>query len=140
MDLKDSLRRDRIQGKEKEPFPRSLFAHVGGLVRHHRLGEQFCEMINQMTATKIEDLVRSNQDTHKNLYEPPLFFLATPEEYRAIKEILAEADNPYLAWAASPEEIVLSGPLFTRCPELAPEALATRHFAALFFRSFEGGG
>jgi len=136
MDLKDSLRRDRIQGKEKAPFPRPLFAHVGGLVRQHRLGDNFCKDIKQMTATKIEGLVRSNRDTPKALYEPPLFFLATPGEYGVIKEILAEADNPYLAWAACPEEILLSGPLFARYPELASETLATHHFAALFVDEF----
>ena len=132
MNLKDSLRRDRVRGKGKEPLPRTLFAHVGGLVRHYRLKEKFCQIIAQINAGGIEDLVQAHQDTPKNSYEPPLFFLATPEEYRVIKEILIEADNPYLAWAASPEEILLSRPLYIRCPDLAPEALAARHFAALF--------
>lgn len=132
MDLKESLRRDRIQGKDKEPWPRSLFVHVGGLVRRHRLGGGFGQNIRQMTATETEAWARAFLTEPKPLYEPPLFFLATPEEYRVIQEILVQAHNPYLAWAFSPEEILLSGPLFAKHPGLESEVLASRHFAALF--------
>jgi hypothetical protein len=132
MNLKDSLRQDRARGKVKEPFSPSLFSHLGGLVRRHRLGEDFCRLIGSMTAVGAETLARRCRTEAKPPYEAPLFFLATPEEYRVIQKILADLDNPYLAFAHSPEEILLSAILWQRRPGLDPEVLTSRHFAALW--------
>lgn len=131
MDLKDSLRRQRLRGREKEPFSPSLFSHVGGLVRRHHLGAVFCRRLGAMTAEGAEELARSRRADAKIPYEPPLFFLATPAEYQVIQEILSGLDNPYLAWAQSPEEILLSPYLWQQRPGLDSEDLAHRHFAEL---------
>ena len=131
MDLKDSLRRQRLRGREKEPFSPSLFSHVGGLVRRHNLGADFCQRLGTMTAEDAEELARSRRADVKVPYEPPLFFLAAPTEYQVIQEILSGLDNPYLAWAQSPEEILLSQTLWQRRPDLDLEDLAHRHFAVL---------
>jgi hypothetical protein len=140
MDLKDSFRQDRLRGKEREPLAPSLFSHVGGLVRHYRLEEAFCRRIGEMTAASAETLARTLQSAPKAPYQPPLFFLADLEEYQVIQEIISGLENPYLAWASSPEEILLSQTLWNRRPDLAPEALAIHHFATLLYESFEGGG
>jgi len=132
MDLKDSLRQDRARGKKKEPFSPSLFSHIGGLVRRHHLGGAFYRLIGPMTAKGIETLIRAYRAEAKPPYEAPLFFLATPEEYQLIHQVLTALDTPYLAWAQSPEEILLALPLWQRRPGLDPEALAGRHFAALW--------
>lgn len=134
MTLKETLRRERAQDKGKTPFPRSLFAHVGGLVRRHRLGADFTRTLRELTPESLQRLVRTFRGAPKPQYEPPLFFLATWEEYQEIKDILAAAPNPYLAYASSPEEILLSGPLFAQNPDLPGETLATRHFASLLSR------
>jgi hypothetical protein len=85
-----------------------------------------------MTATGAETLARRCRSEAKPPYEAPLFFLATPEEYQVIQKILAVQDNPYLGWAQSPEEILLSRPLWQRRPGLDREVLTSRHFAALW--------
>jgi hypothetical protein len=131
MDLKDSLRQDRARGKKKEPFSPSLFSHLGGLVRRHRLGEDFCRLIGPLTAAGVEALARACRSPAKPPYEAPLFFLATPEEYQVIQKIIAGLDNPYLFLAHSPEEILLSTALWHKSPGLDPEVLTSRHFAAL---------
>ena len=132
MDLKETWRRERLRGREKEPFSPSRFSHVGGLVRRHQLGEEFCRFLGAMTTVSAEKLARDCQSGTKAPYEPPLFFLATPEEYAVIQKILSSLDNPYLAWAHGPEEILLSQFLWQRRPGLEPEELANRHFAVLF--------
>jgi hypothetical protein len=132
MDLKETLRQGRARGREKAPFSPSLFSHVGGLVQRHGLGEAFLGLVHTMTAAQAEDLARRHHSEAKPLYEPPLLFLATGEEYRLIQQILMVMDNPYLAWAHSPEEILLSLPLWSRRPDWSPEALSSRHFAELF--------
>ncbi len=132
MDLKATLRHRRARGREKPPFSPSLFSRIGGLVRRYGLGEAFLGLCRALSAAQTEDLARRHGSEAKPLYEPPLFFLATPEEYRLIQEILAVLTNPYLAWAGSPEEILLSQPLWGRRPDLSRETLAGRHFAELF--------
>jgi len=131
MDLKDSLRQDRARGKVKEPFSPSLFSHLGGLVRCHHLGEDFCRVVESLTAVACETLARRRLSAAKPRYEAPLFFLATGAEYQVIQKILAALDNPFLAFAHCPEEILLSATLWRRRPGLDPEKLTSRHFAAL---------
>jgi hypothetical protein len=132
MDLKESLRRDRDRGQAKSPLAPDLFSQVGGLVRRHRLGEAFCRLMATMSQARAEALARACGSHAKPLYEASLFFLATPEEYQVIDQILSELANPYLAWARSPEEILLSRPLWRRRPGLDPETLNCRHLAALW--------
>ncbi|MFZ2089350.1 MAG: hypothetical protein WAU47_12320, partial [Desulfobaccales bacterium] len=93
--LKDFLRRSRSRSRAKEPFAPSLFSHVGGLVRRHRLGEDFSRLIESMTAAGAENLARVCRNDAKPGYEAPLFFLATDEEYQMIQKIIAGLDNPY---------------------------------------------
>ena len=131
MDLKDALRQDRARVKVKEPFSPSLFSHTGGLVRLHHLKEDFCRIVESLTAAGAETLARRCLSAAKPRYEAPLFFLATSEEYLVIQKILAGLNNPYLAFAHCPEEILLSATLWQRRPGLDPEVLVSRHFAAL---------
>jgi len=132
MDLKDFWLQKRLRGKEKEPFSPSRFSHVGGLVRRYHLGEAFCRLLKDSTEAGAEKLAWDSQSKAKVPYEPPLFFLATTEEYPVIQEILAALDNPYLRYAHSPEEMLLSQPLWRRRPDLDQKELAARHLAALF--------
>jgi hypothetical protein len=131
MDLKDALRRTRNRRKAKEPFSPALFAHVGGLVRRHRLGKDFCRLMGLMTEANAEKLSRTLRAEDKPPYEAPLFFLATSEEYEVIQKIIAGLDNPYLISAHSPEEMLLSPVLWRQRRGLDPEALTSRHYAAL---------
>jgi len=133
MNLKDAWRQKQRRGREKEYFSPSRFSHVGGLVRRYHLGEDFCQVLKNMTAERAEKLAWDDRSAAKVPYEPPLFFLATPEEFQVIQEILSGLDNPYLRWAHSPEEMLLSRALWRRRPGLEPEELATRHLAALFW-------
>lgn len=132
MDLKEAIRRDRSRGPARSPLAPTRFSQVGGLVRRHRLGEAFTRLMETMTAARAEALARACGSVAKPPHAAPLFFLATPEEYLIIQQILAAYDNPYLAWARSPEEMLLSQPLWRRRPGLDPEVLASRHLAALW--------
>jgi hypothetical protein len=131
MALKDSLRQDRARGKVKEPFSPALFSYVGGLVRGYDLGEDFCRIVETMTASGVDILARRCLSEAKPRYEAPLFFLATSAEYLVIQRILAGLDNPYLAFAHCPEEILLSKTLWQKRPGLDRELLFSRHLAAL---------
>jgi len=133
------LRRERQERKGKVPFAPSLFAHVGGLVRRHGLGRNFSRTLRQLTPEVIHTLAHALRGAPKPQYVPPLFFLATWEEYQEIHAIMAEAANPYLAFASSPEEILLSGPLYDKYPDLPQDILKSRHFAAIFMNLSRAG-
>jgi hypothetical protein len=72
----------------------------------------------------------------KDDYTPPLFCLLTNQEYRLTMAIVSRADNPYLQYANSPQELLLSVPLFSTNPSLGPEVLKRYHFGTLLFREF----
>lgn len=132
LSLKETLLRERAKEKGKDPFSPSLFAHVGGLVRRHRLGGNFTRALRELTPEGVHYLVQALRRAPKPPYLAPLFFLATWEEYQEIIHIMAAAPNPYLIFACNPEEILLSGALYDKYPELSRETLASRHFATLF--------
>ena len=140
MDLKDTWRQKRLRERAKEPLTPSLFSHVGGLVRRYKLGAEFCRRLETLTEEGAEKMAREAGSAAKVPYEPPLFFLATPEEFQVIREIISTLDNPYLSWAHSPEEILLSQALWRRRPGLEPEELARIHLAGLFKHERGGGG
>ncbi|MBM4285205.1 MAG: hypothetical protein FJ128_08140 [Deltaproteobacteria bacterium] len=131
MNLKDSLRQSRLLGRRKDPLIRTPFTHVGGLVRAYDLGAEFCRHLRQLDPAGAIILARVYRNEPKPAYNPPLFFLAKPEEWALVREILEASDSPYLAQAHSPEEILLAGHLWARHPGLDAEELSRRHFAAL---------
>ncbi|MFW6113019.1 MAG: hypothetical protein ACOC8G_01735 [Thermodesulfobacteriota bacterium] len=133
MDLKDTWRQKRLRERAKEPLTPSRFSQVGGLVRRYKLGAEFCRRLETLTEAGAEKLAREAGSMAKVPYEPPLFFLATPEEFQVIQEIISTLDNPYLSWAHSPEEMLLSPYLWRRRPDLDQEELATHHLAGLFW-------
>ena len=67
----------------------------------------------------------------KTPMESPLFSLVTKDEYALTKSIINKVDNSYLTYAHSPEEILLSGPLYHLNPSLSPEKLRRYHFETL---------
>jgi hypothetical protein len=84
-----------------------------------------------MTCAAVEILARRCRADAKPPYESPLFFLATSAEYLLIRKILTGLNNPYLAFAHCPEELLLSATLWQRRPGLDQDVLASRHFAVL---------
>jgi hypothetical protein len=67
----------------------------------------------------------------KIMLEIPPFFLVSREEYLLAMSIQAKLDNPYLAFAHSPEEILLSAALYASNPTLESRQLLRYHFETL---------
>jgi hypothetical protein len=64
--------------------------------------------------------------------ENSLFSLVTKEEYSLTVSIIDKIQNPYLKFASSPEEIILSSPLYHINPSLDSEKLMRYHFMTLY--------
>ncbi len=118
MELLDRLRKERFGQKRKRPLPPSCFAVVAAIVQKFGL-----------TSLPAAGVGRGAGWT------PPerlaLFPLLTPEQYQLTQEIISRYDNPYLLFAAAPEDFALSQQLYHRNPHLAAAVFRENSLAAL---------
>jgi hypothetical protein len=131
VDLPKSIRAERARKKRKQPLEYTLFERIDGLVRAHALGEAFLGRLGGSREEPLPENVRFERTKEKEPYDPPRFPLSRREDFGITMAILERGNNPYLRYAASPDEILLSGPLFDRNPRLDPDILARHHFETL---------
>lgn len=129
MDLVKHIKRERAQKRIKQPFRRTLFDRISGLVKEYSLGESFLSSLDNFSLPR--ENLKFDHVRAKEPFEPPLFSLSTEEEYRVTMAIINKVNNPYLHFVNSPDEILLSGPLFHGNPSLEPDKLARYHFETL---------
>jgi hypothetical protein len=131
MDVLDHIRHKRTQKRKKQLFEREVFTKISTLVRWYGLDENFLKHLdtaeNHPTREKM-DFVRVK--TKKPL-EFPLFSLCSRDEYDLTQAILSKVNTPYVSFAHSPEEILLSGTLYHMNAELRPEELKRYDFETL---------
>ncbi len=60
-----------------------------------------------------------------------MFSLSAEKEYRLTMAIMSKVNNPYLEFAQSPDEIVISKTLFELNPSLSADRLERHHFETL---------
>jgi len=130
-DLLHDIKRRRAQKRAKQPFRRALFDRINAIVKCHALGEAFVRTLENFSDDQLREYLTINRMRPKDPLESPLFSLSTEEEYRVTIAILNMANNPYLHFVSSPDEILLCRPLFHRNPFLEPEKLTHCHFATL---------
>lgn len=132
MDLSRKIKGERARRRMKRDLERSLFTRIHHLVRSYRLGRDFLNALRNVRgalpdpASGALPRVRS-----KEAFDPPPFSLATREEYLVTLEIIRKANNPYLRFARSPEEIILSRQLYKWNPSLGVHRLESMHFESL---------
>jgi hypothetical protein len=131
MDLLEKIKSERAQSKRKKPFQRTLFDKVNGVVRKYSLEESFLAKLEVPEDYLAEAKVEFAQLRKKKPIEFPLFSLSAEKEYRLTTAIMNKMDNPYLEFAQSPEEIVISKPLFDLNPSLGADQLERYHFETL---------
>jgi hypothetical protein len=131
MDILQQIKTDRAQKKKKQPFSPTLFDRISGLVKEYRLGESFLEKLENPADFLQEKEAEFALVRKKQPFMIPLFSLTEQKEYVLTLAIIEKADNPYLEFAQSPEEIALSKLLFDLNPALGPEKLERYHFETL---------
>ena len=131
MDLLEKIKSDRAQSKKKRLFRRTLFDKVNGLVRTYSLEESFLSRLEVPEDYVSEAKVEFAQLRKKKPIEFPLYSLSAEEEYRLTTAIMNKVNNPYLEFAQSPDEIVISKTLFDLNPSLGADTLERYHFETL---------
>ncbi len=131
MNLLQHIRNQRVHQREKKPLRRNVFNQISSLVKQFGLEENFLNAVNTADDPLFGRKFEFEGVRVKESANFPLFTLATKEEYHLIKSIVAKYDNPYLQYAHSPEEILLSGTLFRYNSSISPEKLMHYHFETL---------
>jgi hypothetical protein len=131
MNLLEHIRHKRTRKRKKQPFERKLFTQISALVRWYGLDENFPKKLDHVEAyPSVRDMDFIRVKTKKPV-DFPLFSLCSRDEYDLTRAILRKVTNPYVWFAHSPEEILLSGILYGMNAELRPETLRRYDFKTL---------
>jgi hypothetical protein len=131
MDLLHNIRSDRARQRKKQPYKRTVFNTVSCIIRENALGADFLEPYNHNEYSLSEETMVRAENKVKIMLETPPFSLVSKEEYELAVTIETKLDNPYLAFARSPEEMLLSVPLYETNPSLGSALLLRYHFETL---------
>jgi hypothetical protein len=131
MDLLQTIRKDRALQRRRRPLGRDAFKTVSCIVKAYGLDGNFLEMLDRTDDHPSTDSMKITQVKAKKVLELPPFSLVSEEEYRLAMSIAARLDNPYLQFAHSPEELLLSVPLYEANPSLESEDLLRLDYETL---------
>jgi hypothetical protein len=131
MDLLQNIRIDRVRQRRKQPYRRAVFNTVSYIVKEYGLGETFLKLLDNIGDYLSQQRLDLTEVKVKKLVEFPPFSLVSEEDYRCAMTIAGKLDNPYLQFAHSPEEILLSAPLFEANPLLGSADLLRCDFETL---------
>jgi hypothetical protein len=131
MDLLDHIRHKRTQKRKKQLFEREVFTKISTLVRWYGLDENFLKQLDTVENYPPGDKMDFVRVKTKKPFEFPLFCLCSRDEYDLTQAILRKVNSPYLLFAHSPEEILLSEILYHMNAELRPEELRRYDFVTL---------
>jgi hypothetical protein len=131
MDLLQNIRIDRVRQRRKQPYRRAVFNTVSYIVKEYGLGETFLKLLDNIGDYLSQQRLDLTEVKVKKLVEFPPFSLVSEEDYRCAMTIAGKLDNPYLQFAHSPDELLLSVPLYEANPSLRSEDLLGFDFATL---------
>jgi hypothetical protein len=131
MNLLQEIRSDRARQRRKQPHKIEVFNTVSCIVKGYSLREDFLRLLSQTVDSLFQKRMEFNDIKMKKLFEFPPFSLLSKEEYGVAMAIINKLDNPYLPFAHSPEEMLLSLPLYEANPLLGPDHLLRHHFETL---------
>jgi len=132
------IRSHRARKKLKYPFERRLFDRICGMVKEYQLGRDFLLRLERFSELQLKEKLLHARMRPKSYFEPPLFALCSREDYLLTLAIMKRTNNPYLRFAQSPDEVVLSRLLHDRNPSLAAERLGSLHFETLLLCELAG--
>ena len=104
---------------------------MSSIVEEYGLDESFLELIGKADHCASRKSKGPLEIKEKKVFEPPPFPLVSEEKYKLVVNIVRRLNNPYLLFAHSPEELLLSAPLHKANPSLIPDNLLRYDFETL---------
>ncbi len=131
MELINLIRRDQSRRKIKRPLRITSYLAVSAIANRYGLSEKFLEKLDNVPQAPTGLGFVGGPIKEKQRLEAVPFPLSDSGQYRIARQIAKAAENPYLAYAKSPDEILLSKYLYAINPWIQAELLRSRHFEAL---------
>jgi hypothetical protein len=131
MDLLQNIKSDRIRQRKKRPYKREVFNTISRIVKGYGLSEDFLELLGKTEDYPSRKSMEFTAIKAKKKFEFAPFCLVSKEEYRLAMTIANQINNPYLQFARSPEEMLLSAPLYAANPSLGLDDLRCHDFETL---------
>jgi hypothetical protein len=131
MDLARSIKSNRARQKSKRSHKRKVFTTVSLVVKEYKLGNDFLQSLDGVDRCLSQRRAEPRHVKGKRLLEVPPYSLVTQDEYGIVMAIISKLDNPYLRFAHSPEEMLLSVSLYEADPSLPSEDLLGEDFETL---------
>ncbi|WP_448382462.1 hypothetical protein [Desulfosoma sp.] len=133
MGVRDSIRKQRQKGKTPEVFQPDAFTRVAAVLMAFGGDEkEFLRRLDEEPASETAARALARGALRKTPVPVPLFALVVPESYAAVETITARVDGPYLAWAESPDDLLLCRALYAVHPKIAPRLLSRYAYAFLY--------
>jgi hypothetical protein len=136
MDLVTHIKVDRARQRRKRPHIRDLLVTVSCIVKANGLDIDFLGLIQDSENLLSRIRTGPNQVKTKPVFEFPPFSLVSEKDFELALEIVGRLDNPYLKYAHSPEEMLLSAPLFRADPDLMADVLLIYDLETLLLRAW----
>jgi hypothetical protein len=131
MDLRKNIKDGRARQRIKRHREDKVFNTVCTIVRNYGLDEDFLKTIEDLDQDPWQHPVRNLEVRAKQPMEIPPCCMVSAEIYGLVLKIIGRLDNPYLAFARSPEEMVLSARLHRSNPSLDARLLLRHDFRTL---------
>ena len=131
MNLLEHIKGERREQRKKRLFERNVYTKISSLVRTYGLDARFLEKLNHANNYLKGKTVDFSRVKTKVPVEFSLFSLSTQDEYDLVSAIINKVNNPYLAFAHSPKEILLCASLYQMNSYLRPEELMSYDFETL---------
>ncbi len=131
MSLLKTIRSDRARQGRRQPHARRSINTVGCVIRKYHLDGTFLDRLDSSRDPSGDLRVDPVGVKAKRPLDVPPFALFSEADYRLAEAIVERCPNPYLAYAHSPEEILLATALFALSPMLTPRDLLRADFETL---------
>ena len=132
MELLQNIRNDRERQRRGRPLQRSAFHTIICIIREYGLNEDFLKQLDNSKDYSSQAMIELTEVKAKKAFEAPPFLLVSQEEYSLARTLIGKLGNPFLQFAHSPEEIVLSLRLYETNPRLGSQDLLRYDFETLF--------
>ncbi|MEJ5348958.1 MAG: hypothetical protein WHS46_09755 [Desulfosoma sp.] len=131
MELRDRLRQRRARNQSEAEFEPDIFTRVVAILDHYGMRAEDLAF-HREPIDGIVCRVLTRGEIRKKKLPPILFGFAHAKSFSAVKDLLDRLESPYLRWAGSPEDLLLSRPLFALHSQLPAHLLSRYSFAFLY--------
>jgi hypothetical protein len=131
MDLLKDIKVHRARQRKRQSFERKVDNTVGCIVKAYGLGRGFLKRLDGMEDQPSPKVRKPLEVKVKTPLDLPPYLLLSREEYELVVTILSKLNNPYLLFARTPEEMLLSSYLYESNPSLESRQLLRHDFETL---------